>query len=141
MGKTPEAAQRHYVESIPNVSSRYSEGIDNAKNWKTNSMSPSAKANYEAGIANAIRLGLREKGLAAVSEQEWKDAAKQKGAASIGNAMTLAAEKYGRKVAPSINAANNFMATAPARTTDYKINVQNRLLGVITAMKKASGKI
>lgn len=141
MGKTPDMAQRHYVESIPNVSSRYSEGIDNSKNWKTNSMSPTAKANYEAGIAQSIRLGLREKGLAKVSEEEWKAAAKNKGAASIGNAMTLAADKYGRNVAASINAANSFMASAPARTTDYKTNVNNRLLGVITAMKKASGKL
>ena len=141
MGKTPAQAKQHYVESIPNVSSRYSEGIDNSKNWKTNSISQQAETNWQSGIANAVRLGLRIKGLNAISEQEWKDLSKNKGAAAIGNAMTLAADKYERKVAPSMSAANAFMATAPARTTDYKTNVNNRLLGVITAMKKASGKL
>ena len=141
MQKTPEIAGKHYEESIPNVSSRYSEGIDRVTNWKTQSLSPSAKLNYETGIANSIRLGLREKGLAKVSEQEWKDAAKNKGAASIGNAMTLAKEKYVRNVAVTMNAAIAAINSAPARTSDYKTNVQNRLIRVIEAQKKAAGKL
>lgn len=139
--KTPELAGKHYEESIPLVSSRYSEGIDRVQGWKSAATSQQATKNYADGIQMALAKGLREKGLAKVTDEEWKTAAKNKGAASIGNAMTLAKDKYVRNVAPTMNAAISAINSAPARTTDYKTNVNNRLLKVIEAQKKAAGKL
>ena len=103
--------------------------------------STQAEANYKDGVQKAISNGSRLKGLNKVTDEDWKRMSKDKGAANIAKGMELSKQKYLQNVTPTMNAAISAIKSAPPKTTDYKTNVQNRLLKVIEAQKKAAGKL
>ena len=139
--KTPQEALTNYERRINDVPQLYEEGIDRTTNWKSNATSTQAEQNYKEALNKAISEGRRIKGLQKVSEEEWKQMSKDKGAANIAKGMELSKTKYLENVTPTMNAAISAIDSAPAKTNDYKANVNNRLMKVIEAQKKAAGKL
>lgn len=139
--KTPQEALTNYGRRISDVPQLYSEGIDRTTSWKANATSQQSETNYKEGINKAISEGRRIKGLNKVTDEEWKQMSKDKGSANIAKGMELGKQKYLQNVTAPMNAAIAAIKSAPPKTTDYKANVQNRLLKVIEAQKKAVGKL
>ena len=137
--KTIGEARKHLGEAAAYIPGRYKEATAKAE-WAGPAASPAAKANYEAGIAEAIAAGRREAKIAEAGDTKYRKGCLDKGSAVIGARITAALADYERAFAPVLGAMNSAADAAPARTRDFRANVNNRLLPVIEAAKKAVGK-
>ena len=108
----------------------YKKGIAAATDWQSNAIA--AKELYNARIQEAIAAGRREKGLAEVSDTEWRNAALNVGAGKIAGAIVASQDKWAKEVSPYFDALSN--TTLPVRTADPMTNVQNRVGGVVKAL-------
>jgi hypothetical protein len=75
-----------------------------------------------------------------MSNQEWQQAAVNKGAAIIGQRVQDSLDKWQRNFAPIYDKVVAEVQRLPAKTTDWRSNVNNRLVPTVDAWKKASGK-
>lgn len=137
--KTIGDARKHLGEAASLIPGRYKEATAKAE-WASAASSAAAKANYEAGLAEAIAAGRRETGISAVGDAKYRKGCTEKGAAVIGTRITAALADYEREFAPVLSAMSGAADGAPPRTRDFRANVTNRLLPVIEAAKRAVGK-
>ena len=122
--------KRAYTNSIPGVSGKYAEQVR-----KTTGVIEAAKAAeglYAQKMQEAIANRSREKGLEKVTDEDWRKAALEKGAARIGPGMAAAVDKQAKGYEPYRTALASL--ELPDRTADPMTNVQNRVGGVVRAM-------
>lgn len=137
--KTIAEAKKHLGESVALIPARYKEATSKAE-WATKASSTEAEANYGAGVAEAVAAGSRVKGIEKVGDTKYRKGCVDKGAPVIGTRITAALEDYGREFSPILSAMNAAEEAAPARTRDFRTNVNNRLIPVVEAAKRAAGK-
>ena len=137
--KTIQMAVDNLRQVAPLIGERYRQGIAGA-DWQGPASSDAAESNWGTGVQRAISSGARREGILAVSNQQWQQAAISKGAAIIGDRITLSLDKYQRNFAPILAAMNQEAAALPARTASAAQNVTNRLLPIIRAAQIAAGK-
>lgn len=121
------------------IGPRYIQGIQGA-DWKTGASSPQAEQNYADGVQRAVTEGRRLAGINAVSNEEWRKAAVDKGGPIIGARMVLGVDKYIKNFGPILVAMNNAAGALPARTTSASQNITNRMIPVVRAAVEAAGK-
>lgn len=137
--KSIEEARKHLGEAAPVIGTRYKEATAKAV-WAEAAASNAAKANYEAGLAEAIAAGRREANIREAGDTKYRKGCSEKGAAVIGGRITAALAEYASKFSPVLSAMNSAADAAPARTRDFRTNITNRLMPVVEAAKRAVGK-
>jgi autotransporter adhesin len=137
--KTKEEAKANFEASIGYIPERYKAGVSKA-DWHTKAVSDAAEKNFADGVAKAIAAKSRQKGVAAVSNEEWKNAAVNKGASIIGERIRSALDKWSTNWGPMYDAVTGKVASLPARSTDWRANINNRLVPTVEAWRKAAGK-
>lgn len=102
----------------------YKDGVQATTDWKAKALE--GQDLYEAQMQNRTVLQRRVKGLQAVTDDDWKKNAAEKGSARIGVAgMTAGADKRTKNYEPYRKEIESIVL--PARTADPMQNVQNRL--------------
>lgn len=137
--KSITEAKEHLRSAAPMIPERYKAGTSRA-DWAGPASSPQAKANFEAGIAEAIAKDSRGAGIVEAGDAGYRKGCAEKGAPVIGTRILAAIEKYAAGFTPILSAMSGAADAAPARTRDWRANVNNRLLPVVEAARKAAGK-
>jgi len=138
--KTKEEARANFEASIAYIPDRYASGIRKA-DWATKAGSDQAEKNYAANVAKAITNKSRQKGVRAVSNSDWQTASITKGSPIIGERIRGALDKWASEWGPMYDTITAKVGTLPAKTTDFRANINNRLVPVVEQWKKAAGKL
>jgi len=128
--KPIDQVNENWIAAQGRVPAAYSKGIDNAKDVIGKAIA--GEANYAAGVSQAVAEGSRAKGLAKISDADWKKAAKEKGAARIAAGMKAGEAKFSAGM--SKNLATIQSVTIPPRTQDGMANIDNRLKPIAAAL-------
>jgi len=134
--KTIQQAKENLQRAIPLISERYRQGVESA-DWQTNAASEQAEQNFAAGVQQAIANKSRQKGIQGVSNQQWREAARVKGANSIGQGIQMGLQRYEQNFAPVLGAMQAAAKALPPRTTDPIANVTARVIPVVQAAVNA----
>jgi len=137
--KTIEQAVENLNAALPNIPRRYEVATSRAS-WAEPAASDQARANYQAGITEAIAEGRREARIREVGDAAYRQGCAQKGARVIMDRIRAAIPSYRTAFAPILRAMCDAADAAPARTRVTRENIENRLIPVINAAKQAAGK-
>jgi len=138
--KTKEEARANFEAAISYIPDRYKSGVFKA-DWQGPARSDAAEKNYADAISKAVSGKLRQKGVAATTNEEWKAAATEKGAPIIGERIRGALGKWLTEWGPMYDGVTSKVATLPPGTLDWRANINSRLVPVVEAWKKAAGKL
>ena len=136
MVNVPSQAERKaaYVNSLGSVPGAYKAGIERTQGWKEKAIG--GQPLYVQRMQDAQVLARREKGLAKVSESDWKAKASSLGSVRIADGMRNAADKQAANYEPIAAALRNL--SLPDRTADPMANIDNRLKAVVRTAIDAS---
>lgn len=134
--KSLEQTNSAWKNAQGRVAAAYSQGVDNAKDVINKAIA--GEQNYAAGVQDAVAKGSRAKGLAKVTDQDWRNAAKTKGAIRIVPGMVAATGKYSQGM--SQNLATIQSVSIPPRTQDGMANIDNRLKPIAAALMAQKGR-
>lgn len=138
--KTKEEARANLEASVGYIPDRYKAGVARA-DWATNAGSDQAERNYADAVAKAVTAKRRQNAVKKVSNSEWQNRAIEKGGAVIGERVRQAIEKQSAKWAPIYDAVRNDISRLPAKTTDFRSNITNRVVGTVESWKRHAGKL
>lgn len=139
VSKTKEEARANFENSIGYIPDRYRSGVSKA-DWLTPAKSDNAEKNYAAGVGAAVSGKFRQKAIASMSNEDWKTAAVNKGAPIIGDRIRGALDKWAANFGPKYDQVVARVAALPPRTTDWRANINSRLVPVVETWRKAAGK-
>lgn len=131
-----QAIEQAYRSAIPVVSGRYKTGVEGTQNWKQAAID--GQGLYVQRMQDQSVLARREKGLAKVSDADWKNNALNKGVSRIGPGMEAGAAKQAAGYEP-IRVALEGVTLVP-RTTDPMQNIDNRVKPIVQAAVNAANK-
>ena len=137
--KTKEEAKANFEAAIGYIPDRYRSGVSKA-DWLTPSKSDAAEKNYADGVSKAVTNKTRQKGIAKISNEDWKNAAINKGASIIGERIRGSLDKWANNFGPIYDQVASRVAALPPKTTDWRANINNRLVPVVETWRKAAGK-
>jgi len=137
--KTKEEARANFEAAVAYIPDRYRAGVEKA-DWHTPAKSDQAEKNYADAISKAVAEKRRQKAIAAMSNEDWKRAAIEKGAPIIGDRIRTALDKWLANWGPIYDAVASKVATLPPKTIDWRANINNRLVPIVETWKKAAGK-
>lgn len=138
--KTAEQAKANFQASIAYIPARYSAGVQVA-DWLTPAKSDAAERNYADGVGQAVANKTRQRKISALSNDDWKTAAVQKGAPIIGTRIQGALDKWMAAWSPMYSKIQTLVPSLPPATIDYMTNINNRLVPVVRAWKQAAGTV
>ena len=130
--KPLEAVRRKWEGAISRVPAAYSEGVGNARDVIAKAIA--AEDLYAQRVQEAIASKKRARALAEVTDEDWRRAAQEKGAARIGPGMTASKEKFGKGIARVLEVIQGVQL--PPRTADAMANVDNRVKPIVAALRK-----
>lgn len=137
--KTKEEAKANFEASIGYIPDRYKAGVNKA-NWLDPAKSDAAEKNYADGVSKAMAAKTRQKAIASMTNEDWKNAAVEKGAPIIGERIRGALDKWAGNWGPMYDKVQSTVAALPPKTTDWRANINNRLVRTVEAWRKAAGK-
>ncbi len=137
--KTISEAGQHLHDAAPTIGPRYKIATGKA-DWVGPTTSPEAQANYEAGLVEANAEGRRISGATKAGNPKYQKGCADKGAAVIGKRIQDAKADYEREFGPVLSAMNDASDRAPAKTRDFRTNINTRLVPVVEAARRAVGK-
>ncbi len=138
--KTKEEARKNLEQSVPFIADRYKAAIARA-NWHDAAVSEQAETNFATSMSRAISKKSRQAGVAKVSNEAWKEAAMTKGGAVIGTRVQESIEKQAAAWGPIYDRVSADIMRLSPRTTDFRTNITNRVVGTVEAWKRHSGKL
>jgi len=138
--KTKEEARANLEQSLTYVGDRYKAGVARA-DWATAAGSDQAERNYADGVSKAVAGKRRQNAVKQVSNSEWQSRSVEKGGAVIADRMRGALDKQAAKWAPIYDRVVSDLQRLPPRTTDFRSNITNRVVGTVESWKKHSGKL
>jgi len=138
--KTVQTASANLEQSLANIPQRYTDGVKGA-DWQSKAGSEQAEQNFSSAMQKAIAQKRRQAGVQRVSNADWQNAAATKGGPIIAERIRGSLGKYQANFGPVLDAMNMAAERAPARTTDYRANINNRLVPVVEAAKRQAGKL
>ena len=138
--KTKEEAKANFEAAIAYIPARYEAGIKKA-DWQTPAASDEAEANFRAAMEQALAEKRRQKAVASVSNTEWQNAAITKGRPIIGDRIRSALDKWMSNWGPIYDQVVTTVQGLKPRTLDWRENINQRLVPVVEAWKKAAGKL
>uniref|UniRef100_A0A6H1ZYT7 Uncharacterized protein n=1 Tax=viral metagenome TaxID=1070528 RepID=A0A6H1ZYT7_9ZZZZ len=137
--KTKEEAKSNFEAAIAYIPARYEAGVTKA-DWLTPAKSPQAETNFAAAITKAVAAKTRQKAIAAMTNEDWKNAAIAKGVPIIGDRIRGALDKWGANWGPMYDQVVAKVAALAPKTTDWRANINKRLVPTVEAWRKAAGK-
>lgn len=138
--KTKEEARANFEAAVAYIPDRYRAGIEKA-DWFTPASSDQAEKNYAQAVGDAVAKKSRQKGVKKVTNEDWKKAAREKGAPIIGARISAAIPKWEANWGPMYDQVVSKVGTLPPKTTDFRANITARLVPVVETWKKAAGKL
>jgi len=138
--KTKEEARANFEASTSYIPARYEAGVMKAE-WQSKAASEAAEKNYAAAVSKAVSGKLRQKGVQKVSNADWQNAAIKKGAPIIGDRIRGALDKWAANWGPMYDKVGAKVTALPPRTTDFRANINSRLVPVVEEWKRAAGKL
>lgn len=138
--KTKEEARTNLEQSLTFVADRYKAGVARA-DWASAAGSDQAERNYATKVAEAVAKKTRQIKVKMVSNSEWQSRAVEKGGAVIAERMRGALDKQAAKWGPIYDRVSADVQRMAPRTTDFRTNITNRVVGTVEAWKKHSGKL
>ena len=130
--KSSAEISKKWDEAIGRVPAAYKEGVAGTTDWQEKAASDDAENLWKEKIAEAAARNARQKAVSAVSNEEWRSAAVNKGSARIGAGMTAAKAKRAAKFEPYRSAIEGL--SLPAKTADPTANVTNRVIPIAVAL-------
>ena len=130
--KSSAEISKKWDEAIGRVPAAYKEGVAGTTDWQEKAASDDAENLWKEKIAEAAARNARQKAVSAVSNEEWRSAAVNKGSARIGAGMTAAKAKRASKFEPYRSAIEGL--SLPARTADPTANVTNRVIPIAVTL-------
>ncbi|MHC1610041.1 MAG: hypothetical protein ACXQTW_00285 [Candidatus Methanospirareceae archaeon] len=130
------ATRENWEAEIPRVPTKYKKGIERTTGFIEAAVA--AEDLWAEQITKAAAERAREKGLRKITDTEWKDAARIKGAARIGPGMSAAKDKFAKGISRVLSTIEG--VSLPPRTADPIANIDNRVKPIVealVAMKKA----
>jgi len=137
--KTKAEARANFEASISYIPARYEAGVAKA-DWATPAKSEAAEKNFADAMSKAIQAKARQKGVANVTNEEWRKAATEKGAPIIGERIRNSLGKWEAEFGPMYDQVVSRVATLPPKGTDWRANINTRLVPTVEAWRKAAGK-
>jgi len=137
--KTKEEARANFEAAVGYIPARYEAGIAKA-DWLGPAKSDAAEKNFADAIAKAVAAKSRQKGVAATSNEAWKEAARTKGAPIIGERIRAALGDWVANWGPMYDSVVSKVAALPPKTIDWRANINSRLVPVVETWRKAAGK-
>ena len=137
--KTIQEAGQHLSDAAATVGARYAAATARA-DWETPASSREAEQNYQDGVNESISSGSRAAGIRAAGNTKYQRGCADKGAKVIGQRIKDARSDYEQNFSPVLTAMNQAADGAPARTRDFRANINNRLMPVVEAARRAAGK-
>lgn len=138
--KSADQARANFQAAIAYIPARYSAGVQVA-DWLTPAKSDAAERNYADGVGQAVANKTRQRAIASLTNDDWKNAAIQKGAPIIGTRIQNALDKWMANWSPIYAKVQTSVAALPPSTVDYMANINNRLVPTVKAWKTASGNL
>ena len=139
VSKTVEEARANFESSIAYIPARYEASVKKA-DWLTNAKSDAAEKNYADATSKAISQKTRQKAIASMTNDEWKNAAVNKGAPIIGQRISGAMDKWKANWGPKYDQVVQTVAQLPPAGTDFMQNITTRLIPVVKKWKQTAGK-
>lgn len=130
--KSLEQTRKAWEDSHGRVPAAYSAGVASAKDVIAKGVA--AEALYAQKVQEAISTGRRAKNLAKISDDDWRKAATEKGAARIATGMAASKEKFATGMSKVLSTIQG--VTIAPRTADPMQNVDNRVKPIVAALAK-----
>lgn len=130
--KSTEDAKTELRAAVSGIGEKYKRGVERNSNWKEKASSDAAEELYGAKVSEAVAARRRQKALGSVSQDEWKRAARDKGAGTIGPNLSKSVDKWGKNWGPYRDELSNM--ELPDRTADPATNVTNRVIPIATGL-------
>jgi hypothetical protein len=137
--KTKEEAKANFEASISYIPERYKSGVSKA-DWLNPAKSDAAEKNFADGVGKAISQKTRQKEIAKMSNEDWKNAAVEKGAGIIGERIRGSLNKWATNWGPLYDQVAARVGSLPPKTVDWRANINNRLIPTVETWRKAAGK-
>lgn len=125
-----EQTRRNWEGAIGSVPAAYSEGVSAAKDVISKGVA--AEDLYAQKVQEAIASRRRANNLSKISDEQWRQAAKNKGAARIATGMTAAKDKFATGIAQVLSTIQG--VTIAPRSADPMANVDNRVKPIVAAL-------
>ena len=138
--KTKEEARANLDAAIAYIPDRYSSGVMKA-DWATPAGSDQAEKNFGSSMSKVIADKSRQKGVKATPNTVWQTQASTAGAAVIGERIRGALDKWAGNWGPKYDQVQSTVKALPPSTTDFRANINNRLVKVVETWKRAAGKL
>jgi len=126
--KSSAEISKKWDDAIGRVPAAYKDGVAGTTDWQEKAASDDAENLWKIKIDEAAARKARQKAVSAVSNEEWRSAAVNKGSARIGAGMTAAKAKRATKFEPYRSAIEGL--SLPAKTADPAQNVTNRVIPI-----------
>ena len=123
---------KKWDEAIGRVPASYKAGVGRTTDWAEKASSNEAEDLWKVKIDEAAAVKRRQKAVSAVSNEEWKKAASEKGAARIGAGMTAAKGKRTANFEPYRTAIEG--VSLPAKSADPMANIDARVKPIVSAL-------
>lgn len=130
--KSLDQTQKNWEASHARVPAAYSAGVDNAKDVIQKAIA--GEQLYAQKVQEAIASQRRAKKLAEVSDDQWRKAAKEKGAQRIGPGMAAAKQKFNTGISKVLSVIQS--TTIAPKTADPIANVDGRVKPLVEALHK-----
>jgi len=137
--KSQAEISKKWGDAIGRVPGAYKSGVAATTDWQEKAGSEDAENLWKEKIDEAAARKARQKAIAATSNEEWRSAAVNKGAARIGAGMTAAQGKRAIKHEPYRAAIESM--TLPAKTSDPAQNVTNRVIPIAVGLSELKKSI
>jgi hypothetical protein len=138
--KTKDEALANLTASIAYIPARYESGVKKA-DWATPAGSEQAETNYASGVGEAVSKKSRQAGVRKISNADWQKAAVDKGKGIIGERIRGALGKWSANWGPMYDSVASAVSSLPPKTTDYRANINSRLVPTVEAWKRAARKL
>ena len=130
--KSSAEIAKKWDEAIGRVPGAYKSGVTGTTDWAEKASSNEAEDLWKAKIAEAAAANRRQKAVSAVSNEDWKKAAMEKGSARIGAGMSAAKGKRTANFEPYRSAIEG--VSLPAKSADPMANIDARVKPVVQAL-------
>lgn len=138
--KTVKEARANFDAATATIPARYAAGVAKGE-WAEAAASDQAEENYATRVGEAIAKKTRQLKCREVGDTAWRDGAIKKGQPIIGARIKMSLDKWERNFGPVYDRVVALLPRLPARTVDFRTNINNRLVAVVEEWKKASGKL
>lgn len=130
--KTNEQTTKNWGDAIGRVPAAYTDGVNGARDVIAKSIA--GEDLYAQKLQATIASKKRARALGNVTDEQWRTAAKTKGATRIGPGMTAAKPAFSSGIATVLDTIRG--VTIAPRSADPMANVDNRVKPIVAALHK-----